>query len=179
MSCFSPQADTKQPRVRLSDQYQYSAGSTGCSKPWTGSSVCVFPLDMTSVQLPAGKTKHNQTAQTHTKGERDGCVQNGMHANCQSMTWTDFGWLLLSAAWRHNTDRWGELLTGKSITCDLSAFLSSYNSVNALCPTPGSTQSWHPPITLRYFCKNLFHSRQNVPNVRSGDLTSKHTENSQ
>lgn len=75
MSCFSPQADTKQPQVRLSDQYQYSAGSTGCPKHWTGSSVCVFPLDMTSVQLAAGKTTQSHSTNTHKGWKRWMCTE--------------------------------------------------------------------------------------------------------
>lgn len=75
--------NTRWPRVRQSDQLHQAARNVGHSDHWTGSSVSVFPLDMTSVQLLAGKT-----TRIHTMKEMEvhkiGCMPT---AN-QFLTWT-------------------------------------------------------------------------------------------
>lgn len=149
--------NTRRPQVRQSDQSHQAAGSTGSSDHWTGSSVSVFPLDMTSVQLPAGKTTHTHTitSQTHDRGAT---VQNGMHANRQSIfnLNSHFGWFLLCSTAAQRAGGW---LTGQSrrtpyITSHLlSVFVASYIFLNIPCPTSGSTQWWHSSST----CSKIFY----------------------
>lgn len=75
--------NTRRPRVRQSDQLHQAARNAGHSDHWTGSSVSVFPLDMTSVQLLAGKTTHIHTMK-EMEVHKIGCMPT---AN-QFLTWT-------------------------------------------------------------------------------------------
>lgn len=161
--CFSSQTarNSRRPQVRQSDQSHQAAGSTGCSDHWTGSSVSVFPLDMTSVQLPAGK-QHTHTGSQHKHPvKKGGCRENGKRASSQSILNLNFhfGWFLLSSAGaqrdiikRSGGDDWQgraeehSILRLFLISCQLY-FYTPYIILSALCPTSGSTEWLHPSST--------------------------------
>lgn len=75
--------NTRRPRVRQSDQLHQAVRNAGHSDHWTGSLVSVFPLDMTSVQLLAGKTTH-----IHTMKEMEVHKIGYMPTANQFLTWT-------------------------------------------------------------------------------------------
>lgn len=97
--------NTRRPRVRQSDQLHQAVRNAGHSDHWTGSLVSVFPLDMTSVQLLAGKTTH-----IHTMKEMEVHKIGYMPTANQFLTWTHFGWFaqhsVLEAKKRQNKRKW-------------------------------------------------------------------------